>query len=50
MVERAVGVHEGLPAFAANVFEFRHQLIEIADGKGKQEPILEPIRWSIHAF
>jgi hypothetical protein len=43
MVERAISVHENLPALAANVLELRHQSLEIAGWQGKQEPIAGPI-------
>ena len=35
MVERAVGVHQYLPAFAANAFKVRHKPIEIGGWQGE---------------
>jgi hypothetical protein len=35
MVERTIGVHENLPALAANVFKLRHESREIAGWQGK---------------
>ena len=43
MVERTVGVHEDLPALAANLFKLRHKLFEITRWKGEQKPVAEPI-------
>ena len=43
MVERTISVHQDLPAFAWNVFELRHQQLEIAGWKGEQKPIAGPI-------
>jgi hypothetical protein len=43
MVERAISVHQDLPAFAANAFELRHKPLEIAGRQGKQQAIARPI-------
>ncbi len=42
MIERTVGIHQDLLAFAAYPFEFRHYLPEIGGRQGEQEPIAEP--------
>ena len=44
MIERTVGIHQDLFAFAAYPFEFRHKLPEIGGRQGDQEPIAERIR------
>jgi hypothetical protein len=36
MVERAISVHEDLPALAANLFKLRHKPLEIAGWQGEQ--------------
>jgi hypothetical protein len=43
MVERTVGVHQHLPALAGDVFELRHEPLEIAGWQGEQKPIARPI-------
>jgi hypothetical protein len=35
MVERTIGVHEDLLAFAANAFKFRHKPLEIGGWQGE---------------
>ena len=35
MVERTIGVHQDLPAFAANVFKLRHKPLEIGRWQGE---------------
>jgi hypothetical protein len=44
IVERTIGVHQDLPALAANLFKLRHKPLEIAGGQGEQKPIAGPIR------
>ena len=39
MVERAIGVHQDLRAFAANSFKLRHKPLEIAGRQRQQKPI-----------
>jgi hypothetical protein len=39
MVERAISVHEDLPALAANLFKLGHKPLEIAGWQSKQKSI-----------
>jgi hypothetical protein len=48
MVERTISIHENLLALAANVFQLRHESLEVAGGQGEQKPIAGPIRHSVH--
>jgi hypothetical protein len=43
MVKRTISVHENLLALAANVFQLRHESLEVAGGQGEQKPIAGPI-------
>jgi len=43
MVERAIGIHEDLLAFAANIFKLRQNVFEIAGWQGEQKAIAGPI-------
>jgi len=43
VVERTIRIHQDLLAFAANLFELRHKLLEIGGWQGKQKTIGRPI-------
>jgi hypothetical protein len=43
MVERAINVHKNLLALAANVFELRHESLEMAGRQGEQKSVARPI-------
>jgi hypothetical protein len=50
IIERAIGVHQDLTVLAGNLFELRHQPLEIAGWERKQKSVLRPICWFTHMF
>jgi hypothetical protein len=38
MVERAISIHQNLPALATHLFKLRHKLLETEGWHGEQKP------------